>query len=62
MYQYQSAFALMCDNPKAIKKAIIATTGGRLASHGGSGVMNGVTALSIRKMASRRQRDALCQR
>jgi hypothetical protein len=31
---------------------MIAMTSGRLASPGGSGVMNGVTALSIRKMAS----------
>jgi hypothetical protein len=31
---------------------MIATTSGRLASQGGSGVMNGVTALSIRKIAS----------
>jgi hypothetical protein len=31
---------------------MIATTTGRFASQSGSGVMNGVTALSIRKMAS----------
>ena len=31
---------------------MIATTGGRLASQGRSRVMNGVTALSIRKIAS----------
>ena len=38
--------ARMCDRPKASRKAMIATTSGRLASQGGSGVMNGVTALS----------------
>jgi hypothetical protein len=34
------------------RNAMIAITSGRLASQGGSGVMNGVTALSIRKIAS----------
>ena len=43
--------ARMCDSPNASRNAMIAITSGRLASQGGSGVMNGVTALSIRKMA-----------
>ena len=40
---------------------MIATTSERLASEGGWSVMNGVTALSIRKTTSARERDALRQ-
>ena len=36
--------ALMCDTPNASRKAMIATTNGRFANQGGSGVMNGVIA------------------